>query len=186
MTIDIIQHFNFWAITIVTSSFSCLLFFIFRRLEFLFSDTIINNMMKNNFEADFSQKLYKKKIEEIRKLHRSIGKFKKLYKLKNEDLDNISDKRFKDIVDAYKRTHQFDRRNNIYGNSKKNYRFSHKKSKSVCFDKKNEDLDILKIIEEKNNNDFIANEKSKQIRYSTRIRDNNKYKFQSNPSKFNK
>jgi len=61
--------------------------------------------MQNKFESNFTQKLYKKKLEEIRKFHRSIAKFKKIYKMKNEEFDNLSDKRFKDIVEAYKRNH---------------------------------------------------------------------------------
>jgi hypothetical protein len=135
--------------------------------------------MKNNFEEDFTHKLYKKKIEEIRKLHRSIAKFKKLYKIKNDDLDNLSDKRFKDIVDAYKRTHQIGKKNDL--NSNKFNKSPVKKSRSINLEKKNEIMDINEIL----NDEIYFNQKSKDKKSFVGIRDSDKYKFKSKPSKFN-
>jgi len=191
ITIDIIKNFNFWAITILTSSITCTFFFIFRRFDFLFSDSIINNIIQNKFEADFTHKLYKKKIEEIRKLHRSIGKFKKLYKIKNQDLDNISDKRFKDIVDAYKRTHQIEKKN--LANEDKANRLSAKspkRSKSIRLVKKDDNINMTFFDKgefERKTEDNFPKEKLNIIKKSSigiGIGDSDKYKFQSNPSKF--
>lgn len=97
---------NFWLVTIITCAISFILFFIVRRYDFLFSDTIINSIMQNRFESNYSNKLYKKKLEEIRKFQRSVAKFKRLYKVKNEDCDNYSDKRLKDIVEGFRTKHQ--------------------------------------------------------------------------------
>lgn len=141
ITFDILWNLNFWAVTIVSSSFSCLLFLIVRRFDFLFSDTIINSIMQNKFESNFTHKLYKKKLEEIRKFHRSIAKFKKIFKMKNEEFDNLSDKRFKDIVDAYKRNHTIEKKTpaNLQENIKHDYLpVIVKRAKSQCFD----DLDF--------------------------------------------
>ncbi len=113
ITNDIIWTGNFWAVTMLSSAITCLLFLIVRRFDFLFSDTIINSIMQNKFESNFTQKLYKKKLEEIRKFRRSVAKFKKILKMKNEEFDNLSDKRFKDIVDAYKRNHPVDKKSNL-------------------------------------------------------------------------
>lgn len=136
--------------------------------------------MQNNFESDFAFKLYKKKLEEMNKLSRSIKKFKKLYKIKNEDLDNISDKRFKDIVDAYKRTHQhppqIDKKSTGQTNKTKNTFL--KKSNSMTYEK----TDLQMITDGR-----FFNSSKFDPRMESGIKSNNsKYKFQSNPSKFDK
>lgn len=143
ITHDILWTFNFWAVTILTCAITCILFLIVRRFDFLFSDTIINSIMQNKFESNFTHKLYKKKLEEIRKFHRSVAKFKKIFKMKNEEFDNLSDKRFKDIVDAYKRNHPVDKKTTSSKNLNKelpeNYIEEHqlpilKRAKSQCSD----------------------------------------------------
>lgn len=99
--------------------------------------------MQNKFESNFTHKLYKKKLEEIRKFHRSIAKFKKIFKMKNEEFDNLSDKRFKDIVDAYKRNHPMPADKKSTANAaeikqQENWVPKVKRAKSQCFD----DLDL--------------------------------------------
>jgi len=142
--------------------------------------------MQNKFESNFTHKLYKKKLEEIRKFRRSIAKFKKIFKMKNEEFDNLSDKRFKDIVDAYKRNHKVEKKTNA--NNMENIKQSAKiqKVKSKCYD----DLDIkgktinfydkitnnnenLNIEKKKNGNNNNINKKKIQLVNETEIMNNN-------------
>lgn len=124
--------------------------------------------MQNKFESNFTQKLYKKKLEEIRKFHRSIAKFKKIYKMKNEDFDNLSDKRFKDIVEAYKRNHISDKKHNTNIKHQKEENLQEiKRSRSQVF------MDLT--LKDKNINLFEANHrnnedkqnKNKKIQFKT-------------------
>lgn len=87
--------------------------------------------MQDRFESNFTHKLYKKKLEELRKFHRSIAKFKKLIKMKNNDVDNLSDKRFRDIVEAYKRHHVSERKINNFNTVNP---LNRKKAKSQSLD----------------------------------------------------
>lgn len=133
--------------------------------------------MQNNMEADFTQKLYKKKLEEYRKLSRSIGKFKKLYKIKNQDLDNLSDKRFKDIVDAYKRTHNIEKKGSVGDN--KISKGPMKRSRSICLD--NVDNNHMTIFD-KNFNGINSNDN--EAKRESGISNGERYKFQTHKSKF--
>ena len=135
ITIDIISSWNFWLVTILSSSISCVLFFMIRRYDFLFSDTIINDIMQNRFESNFWNKINKKKLEEIRKFQRSVSKFKRLYKMKNEEFENYADKRLKEKVEAFKNIKKSSQNNFITNKNKKRMR-----TKSVCNDNVTNDM----------------------------------------------
>lgn len=168
ITNDILWNFNFWATTLLAAAITCMLFLIVRRFDFLFSDSLIYSIMQKRYESNFTQKLYKKKLEELKKFHRSIAKFKKIYKMKNNQLDNLSDKRFKDIVEAYKRNHQSEKKisnkaeinkENIQNNH--NHHIQNIKPKTQYFD----DLDLY--VEKRNKGDkklqFVNDENFRNI-----------------------
>lgn len=124
--------------------------------------------MQNKFESNFTQKLYKKKLEEIRKFHRSIAKFKKIFKMKNQDLDNLSDKRFKDIVDAYKRNHPVDKKSTAKENDNDNDNNIQlpilKRAKSQCSDDLNLKEKTTNIYNKITNNGISQSKKETEKR----------------------
>lgn len=144
--------------------------------------------MQNRFESNFTLKLYKKKLEEIRKFHRSIAKFKKIFKMKNEEFDNLSDKRFKDIVDAYKRNHPIEKKNIEINNKNKQEQLPiFKRAKSQCFDDFDIDdnrINIYEKISKDENNQNINNKKEihkKKIHFENNVvSESNKNQLETN------
>jgi hypothetical protein len=127
--------------------------------------------MQNRFESNFTLKLYKKKLEEIRMFKRSIAKFNKIFKMKNDEFDNLSDKRFKDIVDAYKRNHPIEKKpiNNNY--TIKNEKIhSLKKSRSYLgLDNLNTDVNRNNLYKRIYKDEIDDNEKNTNQHYKNKI-----------------
>lgn len=101
--------------------------------------------------------------------------------MKNEDFDNLSDKRFKDIVDAYKRNHLVDKKNsNLNLNKEANENNNNnnncnkqelqlpilKRAKSRCAD----DLNLQEKRTNLHLNENIANDKQKNQQQSSKRR----------------
>jgi hypothetical protein len=105
--IDIVSNVTFWFTVLITSSICIVGFFIIRRAEYHFSESIINNLRHEKYEQDYAKKMYIKKLEQMTKCKRSIAKFKRLYKLQNNfEVENYADKRMKEMVDLYKTNKQ--------------------------------------------------------------------------------
>lgn len=106
ITGDICGNLNFWLTILITSVLAIFPFFIVRRHEYLFSQTIINNLRQNKYEIEYAKKKYVNKIAQLTKYTRYLAKFKKLMKQdpNKVELDNYVDKRMMDIVEMYKST----------------------------------------------------------------------------------
>lgn len=104
ITFDCLGNIFFWITTIFTSAVCLIPFFIARRIEYHFSENIINNLMQKKYQHDYAKKIYGKKLEQMTKCTRSIAKFKRMYKANNNEIevDNYRDKKMKEIVDMYK------------------------------------------------------------------------------------
>lgn len=92
----------FWLVLICTSGITLLPFYLFRRLEFFFNNTIINNINLNRYKQDYQLKQAKIKLEELSKFNRSIAKFKRVYNHNNFEAQNYADRKMKEIVENYK------------------------------------------------------------------------------------
>ena len=74
-----------------------------RRWEILFSNNIINNLRHKKYEEDLEKKKYLKKMNEIGRFTRFITKFRSMFTKTHEfEPDNLTDKKFKNIVDGFK------------------------------------------------------------------------------------
>lgn len=92
----------FWLVIICTCSITLCPFYIWRRLDYFFSDRIVNNLKMNNTKNDFKIKQIQVQLDQISKYNRSIAKFKRVYNLKNFEANNYADKKMKEIVDYFK------------------------------------------------------------------------------------
>lgn len=101
---DILLNLTFWLTMISTTAVCIVPFYLLRRAEFHFSGNIIINLRQKKFEHDYARKYYQKKLQQMTKATRSIAKFKRLYKLNQDNLDedNYADKQMKLMVDEYK------------------------------------------------------------------------------------
>jgi len=92
----------FWLVMLCTCGITLLPFYLFRRLEFFFNNTIINNVNLNRYKQDYQIKQTKIKLEELSKFNRSIAKFKRVYNQNNFEAQNYADRKMKEIVENYK------------------------------------------------------------------------------------
>jgi len=87
----------------LTVYISIIPFLIIRRVEFHFSDTLVNNLKNKRYLNYYERKKYIKKIDEINKFIRTFEKVKKISKLDETYVpDNLADKKIKDFVETYK------------------------------------------------------------------------------------
>ena len=97
-----------WLTLIMTFSFCMILFYIIRRAEFFFGGFIVNKILQNNYKGFFVEKFYKKKVEQMTRVIRSVAKFKRFYygqnekEVNNQDEDNLADQKMRKIVDEFK------------------------------------------------------------------------------------
>jgi magnesium-transporting ATPase (P-type) len=100
---DIVGNIQFWLTMIITCYVTLIIFIVSRRLEVLFSDTIINNIRHNNYSDNYERKEFKDKLTEVQKYSRSLAKFKKIMK-KDEEYEpqNLAEKKIKSMVDTFK------------------------------------------------------------------------------------
>lgn len=104
-TFDVLSNWTFW-LTLICCIHMCLIPVYFSRyFDFLFSDTLINNLRNKRMQNDFAKKMYIKKIEHMVKCTRSLAKFKKIYNALDEfKADNFADRKMREIVQLYKTT----------------------------------------------------------------------------------
>lgn len=104
-TFDTLSDWNFWLILICCIHLCLIPIYFSRYFDFLFSDTIINNLRNHRTQNDFAKKMYIKKIEHMTKCTRSLAKFKKIYNALDEyKADNFADRKMREIVQLYKST----------------------------------------------------------------------------------
>ena len=104
-TFDTLSDWTFWLILICCIHLCLIPIYFSRYFDFLFSDTIINNLRNQRTQNDFATKMYIKKIEHMTKCTRSLAKFKKIYKALDEyNADNFADRKMREIVQLYKST----------------------------------------------------------------------------------
>jgi hypothetical protein len=102
-TYDIISNVEFWFILVISSSMCLIPIIISRKVDLLFSISIINNIRNKKFEDDYLKKTYIKKLENMTKCTRSLARFKRIYKAENEFVpQNYADKKMKEFVELYK------------------------------------------------------------------------------------
>ena len=109
-----------WLTLIMTFSFSVLLFYIVRMAEFFFGRFIVNKIVQNNYKEFFIEKFYKKKVEQMTRVIRSVAKFKRFYynQDKNEvkQDENLVDQKMRQAVDEFK----IKRKNTVMKKNKSN------------------------------------------------------------------
>ena len=102
MLFGIITTTKFWATQGLTVVFSLFLICIYQRLNLLFNDTVINNLLLQKYQFDQDKRKIIKKISRMSEISRNITKFKKILCEQNYVPDNYADKRVKAWVDTYK------------------------------------------------------------------------------------
>lgn len=102
-TFDIVSSIQFWFTLLITLAIALVPVIISRKFDILLNDNIINNLRNRRYEADFTKKMYIKKIEHMMKCTRNLARFKKIYNaLDKFEADNFADRKMKDIVDLYR------------------------------------------------------------------------------------
>jgi hypothetical protein len=99
---DSVGNLYFWMVLIATCGIALVPFYLIRSMQFLFGESIINNLNTKNYHKDYQKKKYLKMLEELAKCTRSVMKFKRIFKQGNFEADNFADKRMKEIVDNYR------------------------------------------------------------------------------------
>lgn len=121
LTYDILGNIIFWLTVLLTASICSVPIFAVRRAEFMFTDTIINNLRRNQYQKDYKRKVLCAKLKTMTQYQRTVDKFKRIYKQnENVDIDNYADKRMKDIIDQYKSNRQHYKNNNRENLNNKN------------------------------------------------------------------
>ena len=109
-----------WLTLIMTFSFCMILFYIIRRAEFFFGGFIINKILQKNYKGFFIEKFYKKKVEQMTRVIRSVAKFKRFYygqnekEVNNQEDDNLADQKMRKFVDEFR-----DKKNNTFAKKNK-------------------------------------------------------------------
>ena len=138
-TFDIVSNAKFWFVLVITLAIDLLFVIISRKIDFLLSDTIINNLRNRNYEDDYTKKIYMKKLEHMSKWTRYLARFKKIYRNNNYEADTYADRKMKELVEKYRKNNKRSQCNSPVKN-----RIS--KSKSMDFGKKlKEKLNTLSI-----------------------------------------
>lgn len=101
-TFDSLGNLEFWLI-LICGTIICLIPVYFSRFfDYLFSDTIINNIRNQKSNKEFVKKAYIQKIQYINKYTRNFAKFKRIYSdIDKYKADNFADRKMKEIVQMY-------------------------------------------------------------------------------------
>lgn len=102
ITFDSVGNLKFWATVSCTCAVALSSFLIFRKMQELLGNSMVDNIRNKNYYNDYQMKKYKKHLEELAKYNRSIAKFKRVYKNEHFEADNFGDKKMKELVENYK------------------------------------------------------------------------------------
>ena len=100
----IMGNWYFWLTLLAICGLIGVPFYILRKSEFFFGGFIVNLILQNKIDNIYMAKYCQKKVEEMTRVNRSVAKFMKLYKNKDEatKIDNFADQQMKKIVDEFK------------------------------------------------------------------------------------
>ena len=100
----IMGNWYFWLTLLAICGLIGVPFYILRKSEFFFGGFIVNLILQNKIDNIYMAKYCQRKVEEMTRVNRSVAKFMKLYKNKDEatKIDNFADQQMKKIVDEFK------------------------------------------------------------------------------------
>ena len=99
----IMGNWYFWLTLLAVCGLIGIPFYILRKSEFFFGGFIVNLILQKKINNIYLAKYCQKKVEEMTRVNRSVAKFIKLYKNKDEaaKIDNFADQQMKKIVDEF-------------------------------------------------------------------------------------
>ena len=100
----IMGNWYFWLSLIAVCGIIGVPFYILRKAEFFFGGFIVNLILQKKINYIYLVKYCQKKVEEMTRVNRSVAKFIKIYKNKDDNvkIDNFADQQMKKIVDEFR------------------------------------------------------------------------------------
>ena len=100
----IMGNWYFWFTLLALVGIIGIPFFILRRAEYFFGGFIVNLILQKKINNIYLVKYCQKKVEEMTRVNRTVAKFIKIYKNKDDSLkiDNFADIQMKKIVDEFR------------------------------------------------------------------------------------
>jgi phospholipid-translocating ATPase len=100
----IMGNWYFWLSLIAVCGIIGVPFYILRKAEFFFGGFIVNLILQKKINYIYLVKYCQKKVEEMTRVNRSVAKFIKIYKNRDDNvkIDNFADQQMKKIVDEFR------------------------------------------------------------------------------------
>ena len=100
----IMGNWYFWFSLLALCGIIGIPFFILRRAEYFFGGFIVNLILQKKINNIYLVKYCQKKVEQMTRVNRSVAKFIKIYKNRDETtkIDNFADQQMKKIVDEFR------------------------------------------------------------------------------------
>ena len=121
----IMGNWYFWFTLIALCGIIGIPFYILRKAEYFFGGFIVNLILQKKINNIYLVKYCQKKVEQMTRVNRSVAKFIKIYKSKDEaaKIDNFADQQMKKIVDEFRvnrKKYKKSRKNKVLNNINNN------------------------------------------------------------------
>ena len=121
----IMGNWYFWFTLIALCGIIGIPFYILRQSEYFFGGFIVNLILQKKINNIYLVKYCQKKVEQMTRVNRSVAKFIKIYKSKDEaaKIDNFADQQMKKIVDEFRvnrKKYKKSRKNKVLNNINNN------------------------------------------------------------------